>query len=126
MPISPNRRYPPHLWTLEFNLGPALPTLSHHYPTETDARADFRTAQRVMNVSPQAIQGLRLYHRHELKASATPTPTPGPTKRALPAPGPDGITRLPALARELRPLSSRFFNSVDLPVMVEDPSSLPI
>lgn len=104
------KQYPPHLWTLEWQLPAGLPTLFHHYASEAEGRAGFRQATSHQAKNPGAFLGLKLFHRHQLQASAVP---PVPTVHVFPAPGPDGIRRLPAVARELRP-SSRFFNSAEL------------
>ena len=110
------KRHPPHLWTLEFNLGSVLPILFHHYPTEAEARQDFFTATKLMNRPGATILGLALYHRHTLQSSAVPAQAPAP--RPLPPPSPDGITRLPARSRALSP-SSQFFRSADLVILDE-------
>lgn len=117
---TPSRPSSLGLYTLEFHIV-GLPTLFHSYPTEPLARQAFHSAIPVMNRANQTILALRLFHKRNLLASAVPTL---PAPRPLPPPDSSGVRHCPAASRALKRPSSLYFNSVDRPPPVLDPSTI--
>jgi len=100
--MAKSRKYPAHLWTLEFVMNPVLPILSHSFPSEHEAKIAFRSAIPVMATSGGAITSISLWHKNTLQTSAVPPPPPKP----LPPPDSSGVRHIPGRgpARTLRPL----------------------
>lgn len=110
MPPSP-RRYPKHLYTLEFTLDdPRLPVLFHHFPSESAARDALRTAQAIMNHARGSFARLAIHHGGRLLTAVEPSALPAP--KPLPTPDANGVRHLPL--RGQRRGFDRFVNPREL------------
>ena len=86
-------KYPPHLFTIVIDFGPAIPSFQQHFADETKA---LRTMQYLKDKALKAkgvcIEAIRLWHNNALISSFVPNPPPPVW---LPPPDENGVRHIP-------------------------------